>query len=314
MEYRPPPQQKFISEKPTPWWYLIPFFIFLPVVFLFLRSFGSSGPDALATIAVGGGGVLEDEVLAQRFAGSVRVSDEMVVALACQNGVEWSRDVSLSPDTLIASDPGLVRAAELVAAGAFTAGFVETVEELMLPDGVPTQGADDERFRALDTDLVANYLAARSEPPDPSAVGRFGVYVASVTTTRRHVVFVDRESLDRQAIWEFSVDGEGVDVGVAGDGGVRRVSAGDCRDFAGDAFESASSRFVAGLRAIAFFLVFSGFAIGFGMFMRASTEPWWSGGRRIEPATVRQIGWVPIGVGLLVFVIAVARLCLALID
>lgn len=314
MEYQPPQQDRFLSEKPTPWWHLIPFFLFLPVVFLLFRIFGGGGPDALATFDLRGGRVLGDQELAADLAGTVELSDEFVVGVACQNGVEWERDVNLDSDSLIATSPGLVRAAELVASGTFSADFVAAVERSILQVGLPEAGAQLPAYDGLDPQELSSYLEARAVPPSEVAVRRFGAYVASSTTSRRYVALVDLESLDRKAIWQFGVSGHGVDAGIAGQEGVRRVGATECRAFSGDAFETTSGRVGAALRAVLFLGVFGAFAIGFGLFMRATTEPWWSGRRRVEPQTVRRLGMIPIAIGLGVLLLAAIRLLVALVD
>ena len=314
MEYRPPQQDRFLSEKPTPWWHLIPCFLFLPVVFLLFWVFGGDGPDALAAIDLRGGRVLDDQELAAQLAGAVELSDEFVVGVACQNGVEWERDVNLDSDSLIATSPGLVRAAELVASGTFSAEFVVAVEKSILQEGNPESGAPIAGFDGLDPEELSSYLEARAEPPSEAATRRFGAYAASSATTRRYVALVDLESLDRKAIWQFGVSGHGVDAGIAGQEGIRSVGASECRAFSGDAFETTSGRVGAALRAVSFLGVLGTLAIGFGLVMRATTEPWWRGQRRVEPQTVRRLGMIPIAIGLGVLLLAAIRLLVALVG
>src|SRR5688572_3606155 len=57
----------------------------------------------------------DDQFLIGLVSEDLAVPDDLVEVAWCANGTEWLRDFSLNLDIVVATDPGLVRAAELYA-------------------------------------------------------------------------------------------------------------------------------------------------------------------------------------------------------
>ena len=139
----------------------------------------------------------DDEVLEEALTGTSNVSEEDLQMLAfCVNAVDWMIDQTLDLPVIVATDPALVRAAELAAdpRGSEAELIAEIETEYWRRDG-DLQALERSRDGITDPvgrEAVSSYLDERSEPPSDDALERFVVYAASDTTFEQVIMYLDR--------------------------------------------------------------------------------------------------------------------------
>lgn len=176
--------------------------------------------------------VHDDQPLRSVLAGDVEVSDQMVLAAFCQNGVNWLRDFALNLDIVVASRPDLIRAVELAASGTYDRSLIERIEDRAINSSL-TAAELREWAVSWGGGEAAAYLDARSEPPSSASLNRFVVYATSKTTNRQAITFVDTNQLRSDEIKGFSSRSNlGVgeaDAIIAGLVDTTRLNGSDCR-------------------------------------------------------------------------------------
>lgn len=187
------------------------------------------GGAELLRVSVEGGRVTDDTQLHAALDGNHLVSDDLIATAFCNNGPDWDLNVTLDLNIAVATDPTLIRAAELIVSGEFDLEIIRRVEEHVIR-------ADQSRVElqhwveTWDTGPASRYVAARSQPPSLPATDRFVVYVANRTTTEQVLVFADADRLDRDRVKGFvgalGLGAAGTaDVVIAGDSSPRTLNA-----------------------------------------------------------------------------------------
>lgn len=212
------------------------------ILFLNARSPGLTDANAqLMTPRRDGGRVHEDKELAEVMAGDLTVPADLVVAAMCVNSIDWTRDVALNLDIVVATDARLVRAAELYAAalddgderrqemiGRVEDAYWDTIDERDdFDEWVGSAG------NAADRDAIELYLDERSQPPSAEALRRFVVYAVSPNLHEQLVMYLDTSRLTA-ADWRRVPDRlpRDVDVIVAGQPEMVSLGCSDCEDLA----------------------------------------------------------------------------------
>lgn len=153
---------------------------------------GHSETAYLLVIDRRGDRVDADAALAHYFDGGGFAPYLSVVRAACANGQDFSNDVSLDTTMLVAWQPRLVRAAELLADRSVERALAFAVESrLAAVDGDLAQLGP---LAGFDPDVVSGYLALRGEPPSPDAEQRFVVYAVQRNLWTQRIVFFDPEA------------------------------------------------------------------------------------------------------------------------
>lgn len=141
---------------------------------------------------------LEDDDLVRAITGSLSVDGGLVEAASCVAGSDWLGDSILNPDIVVATDPSLVRAAELyddaIEAGVLDRARViaDTEQQYWVDADIEqlarwAEGLDDDEVRAV----TEEYLGERAEPPSPEAERRFIVYVAQIDFWSQGIFYLD---------------------------------------------------------------------------------------------------------------------------
>ena len=193
----------------------------------------SSSPAMLFVVQRRGPDVLDDEDVAAELVGEARVGDDLVLAAACDAGNRWKSDRILSPDVVIASDAGLVRAAELytdaVADGrADDASLIVQAEHAFWLSGASISRLEEwaAGLPAQQREWVQSYMEERSAAPSAAALDRFVVFAANPSTTTQILVYLDAARFDPDMLRRaanINVDGR---TAIGGERG--RVDFSDC--------------------------------------------------------------------------------------
>lgn len=186
------------------------------------------------------GSVFDDEKLPGMMAGDQRVAEDVVLAVFCANGDDWLRDRSLDLDVVVATDPALVRAAELYVAAIEDgrrgdAALIADVEHAYWRLGADVDALADWANGLTDDDVaeeVRGYLEERQQPPSAAAADRFVVYAMNPTTFEQEVVYLDTARIDPEMLKRPASEGFDNDLLVAGEEAMRRLDLSDCRDLA----------------------------------------------------------------------------------
>ncbi|MCB0983789.1 MAG: hypothetical protein R2694_18050 [Ilumatobacteraceae bacterium] len=134
---------------------------------------------------------------ALELSGNLPVSQLAVNMAACSNIPAWLSDRALDLVVIVATDPSLTAAAELVSHGDFNRGFVESVVKLQLT-GHPQ--FDDAYQRAgITSDQLARFEQAL-EAAHPSEQEHFVAYAVRVTLSTVVLHVIDISAVDAQEL------------------------------------------------------------------------------------------------------------------
>ena len=178
--------------------------------------------------------IQDDEVLEAALTGTSSVSEDLQMLAFCVNAVDWMIDQTLDLPVIVATDPALVRAADLAAdaLGSEAELIAEIETEYWRRDGDlgALESWRDDITDPVRRRAVSSYLDERSEPPSDAALERFVVYAASDTMSEQVIMYLDRERISPGTLvvaGRARIDGE---MTVAGSGEWRTVDPGGCPD------------------------------------------------------------------------------------
>lgn len=166
----------------------------------------------------------EDAVLRDRLAGDMVPAQRLLVAAACHNLLAWYGDLTLGTSIVVASEPGLVRAAEMIDEHRYGRATVERYETAWLldGDGHGTGGTAQQR-----------YLGDRATMPTVESSRRFVAYVTNTTTTHQRLIVIDTERFRPASIPGGATLVGPIKVGLA-DGRTVEVDPDSCEDLVAD--------------------------------------------------------------------------------
>jgi hypothetical protein len=112
-----------------------------------------------------------------------------VVAASCRNVEDWMSDETLDNSIIVASNPRLVRVAELLDSGRVDPLLVKGVEEQFWRNQQPSL-TDDLAEAGFDQADLDAYLESLEQPPSDDARSRYVVYAVSRTTSIAQIMYI----------------------------------------------------------------------------------------------------------------------------
>lgn len=206
----------------------------------------SSGPIAhenaqmLRFLLPGRGLVVANDQLVSVMSGETSTEDALVEGAFCVASLDWLWDLVHNPAIIVATDPALVRAAELYG-DAILADDLEMASLIAQAEQAYwRRDANFDRLRDWADDLADDeqraaarrYLDERQQPPSVDATRRFVIYAVQHIATQQSVFYLDTHRVLPGLLSRPASNPLPSEVLVAGEDELRSLNLDDCDDVA----------------------------------------------------------------------------------